>query len=105
PGGRAPGAFRIMVWRWRCGSVHGPLRRRAVVAAGELIDLVLLVAGVLEGFSQLGRGHRRDPVLEEERGGPGPQLGDTVAGLQRTVVVVLDQHPAVVLGQRLVDLD
>src|SRR5690606_510767 len=90
---------------WGSGSVSGLLRRGAVVTAGDPIDDVLLVAVVLERLAQLGRGDRLDTVLEEEARRLRAQGGDSLAGLERTVVVVLDQDPAVELVQRLMDLD
>lgn len=51
----------------RTSSVGGLLRRGAVVAPGELVDLVLLVTGVLQCLPQLGGAGRGNAVLEEER--------------------------------------
>src|SRR5690625_1431711 len=63
------------------------------------------MSSMLEGLPQLGGRDRLDPILEEERGRRRAQLRDAVAGLERSEVVVLHQDPAVVLVQRLMDLD
>ena len=71
--------------------MHDLLGRGAVVAARGLVDDVLLVAGMLERLAERRRGDRLDAVLEEEAGGLGTQGGDSLARLERTVVVVGDE--------------